>query len=94
MTASAPKSLVGTVLAVLGGFVPSDAQVEVWHIGQGGLSWASQAQTQLGALDVGGALQPLQLQAGENLIELLRASGQRFLNGQPRDFTLGGQPRA
>lgn len=94
MTASAPKSLVGTVLAVLGGLVPSDAQVEVWHIGQGGLSWASQAQTQLGALDVGGTLQPLQLQAGENLIELLRASGQRFLNGQPRDFTLGGQPRA
>ena len=94
MTAPAPRSLVGTFLAVLGGLAPSDAQVEVWHIGKGGLSWVSQAETQVGALDVGGALQPLQLQAGENLIELLRASGQRFLNGQPRDFTLGGQPRA
>ena len=93
MTASAPRSLVGTLLVVLGGLAPSDAQVEVWHIGKGGLSWVSQAQTQIGALDVDGALQPLQLQAGENLIELLRASGQRFLNGQPRDFTLGGQPR-
>ena len=94
MTASAPRAVVGTVLAVLGGLVPSGAQVEVWHIGKGGLSWASQAQTQIGALDVAGGLQPLRLQAGENLIELLRASGQRFLNGQPRDFTLGGQPRA
>lgn len=94
MTASAPRAFVGTVLAVLGGLVPSGAQVEVWHIGKGGLSWASQAQTQIGALDVVGGLQPLRLQAGENLIELLRASGQRFLNGQPRDFTLGGQPRA
>ena len=94
MTASAPRSLVGAFLAVLGGLAPSDAQVEVWHIGKGGLSWVSQAETQIGALDVDGTLQPLQLQTGENLIELLRASGQRFLNGQPRDFTLGGQPRA
>ena len=94
MTAPAPRFLVGTLLAVLGGLAPSDAQVEVWHIGKGGLSWVSQAETQIGALDVDGTLQPLQLQVGENLIELLRASGQRFLNGQPRDFTLGGQPRA
>ena len=94
MTALAPRSLAGIVLAVLGGLAPSSAQVEVWHIGKGGLAWVSQAETQIGALDVDGALQPLKLQAGENLIELLRASGQRFLNGQPRDFTLGGQPRA
>lgn len=85
---------VSILLVVLGALAPSDAQVEVWHIGQGGLSWVSQAETQIGALDVGGSLQPLQLQAGENLIALLGASGQRFLNGQPRDFTLGGQPRA
>ncbi len=94
MTARASRSLVGTVLAVLGGLAPSDAQIEVWHIGKGGLTWVSQAETQIGALDVDGALQPLKLQTGENLIQLLRASGQRFLNGQPRDFTLGGQPRA
>ena len=94
MIALAPRSLAGIVLAMLGGLAPSNAQVEVWHIGKGVLAWVSQAETQIGALDVDGALQPLQLQAGENLIELLRASGQRFLNGQPRDFTLGGQPRA
>ena len=93
MTALAPRAIAGIVLAVLGGPAPSNAQVEVWHIGKGGLTWVSQAETQIGALDVEGGLQPLKLQAGENLIELLRASGQRFLNGQPRDFTLGGQPR-
>ena len=71
----------------------SRAQIDVWHLGKGGLSWASQAEKQIGALDVDGALQPLELQPGENLIELLRASGQHFLNGQPSDFTTGGQPR-
>jgi hypothetical protein len=72
---------------------PLAAQIDVWHIGKGGLSWTSQAQTQIGALDVDGALQPLELQAGQNLIELLRDSGQRFLKGQPSNFTLAGQPR-
>ncbi len=70
------------------------AQMDVWHIGKGGLSWSSQAETQIGALDVDGALQPLELAEGESLIELLRSSGQRFINGQPPDFTQGGQPRA
>jgi len=70
------------------------AQIDVWHIGKGGLDWASQAETQVGALDSDGALQPLELQANENLIQLLRTSGQRFLNGRPTDFVLGGQPRA
>ena len=69
------------------------AQMEVWHIGKGGLSWSSQAETQIGALDVDGALQPLELAEGESLIDLLRSSGQRFLNGQPVDYTQGGQPR-
>lgn len=69
------------------------AQVQVWHIGRGGLSWTSQALTQSGALDIGGGLQPLELAPNESLIELLRASGQPWLNGQPRDFTLVGQPR-
>ena len=70
------------------------AQIDVWHIGKGGLDWASQAETQVGALDNDGSLQPLELQANENLIQLLRTSGQRFLNGRPTDFVLGGQPRA
>ncbi len=86
--------LVGAMsLAAFFGPTASSAQVEVWHIGKGGLSWTSQATAQIGALDIDGALQPLELAAGENLIELLRASDQQFLNGQPVDFTLGGQPR-
>ena len=80
-------------LAIFFGPTVSDAQVETWHIGKGGLTWNSQAHTQIGALDVDGALQPLELQPGENLIELLRSSGQKFLNGQPTNFILGGQPR-
>ena len=59
------------------------AQMEVWHIGKGGLSWSSQAETQIGALDVDGALQPLELAEGESLIDLLRSSGQRFSTGSP-----------
>ena len=46
------------------------AQIDVWHIGKGGLDWASQAETQVGALDNDGSLQPLELQANENLIQL------------------------
>ena len=34
------------------------AQMEVWHIGKGGLSWSSQAETQGGALDVDGPYSP------------------------------------
>ena len=90
------RTLLGRLAALALVSLPAlaPAQVEVWHIGKGGLDWASQAQTQIGALDVDGGLQPLQLQAGQNLLELLRTSGQRFLNGQPRDFTAAGQPRA
>ncbi len=72
---------------------PAVAQLEVWHIGKGGLSWTSQAESQSGALDIDGALQPLELGAGESLIELLVDSGQTWLNGQPTDFTVAGQPR-
>ena len=72
---------------------PAVAQLEVWHIGKGGLSWTSQAESQSGALDINGALQPLELGAGESLIELLVDSGQTWLNGQPTDFTVAGQPR-
>ncbi len=72
---------------------PAVAQLEVWHIGKGGLSWTSQAESQSGALDINGALQPLELGAGESLIELLVNSGQTWLNGQPTDFTVAGQPR-
>ena len=69
------------------------AEVETYHIGRGGLSWASQADIQNGTVGVEGALQPLELSSGQNLMELLRAAGQTWLNGSPSDFTKPGQPR-
>lgn len=68
------------------------AQVEVWHLGKGGLSWASQAETQVGAVSVGGGLQPLEITPGENLTRLLAAAGQQWQNNPPDDYTLGGLP--
>jgi hypothetical protein len=82
-------------LALLAGAVlsgPAPAQVEVWHLGQGGLSWASQAETQVGAVSVAGALQPLEIVAGQNLTRLLAQAGQQWQNNPPADYTLGGLP--
>ncbi len=73
--------------------IASDADLEQWRVGGDGLSFTSQAITQSGALEIDGGLQPLELQAGQNLIELLRASGLKWLNGQPPDFVAAGQPR-
>jgi hypothetical protein len=73
---------------------PCTAQVQTYHIGRGGLSWASQAEEQNGTVDVGGALQPLELSRGQNLVQLLRASGQVWQNGSPSNFLQSGQPRA
>ena len=67
--------------------------METYHLGRGGLSWASQADIQNGTVGVEGALQPLELRSGQNLMELLRAAGQTWLNGSPSDFTKPGQPR-
>ena len=72
---------------------PGLAEVETYHIGRGGLSWASQADIQNGTVGVEGALQPLELRSGQNLMELLRDAGQTWLNGSPSDFTKPGQPR-
>ncbi len=69
------------------------AEVQTYHIGRGGLSWASQADIQNGTVGVAGALQPLELRSGQNLMDLLRAAGQTWLNGSPSDFTKPGQPR-
>ena len=69
------------------------AEVKTYHIGRGGLSWASQADIQNGTVGVAGGLQPLELRRGQNLMELLRAAGQAWLNGSPSDFTKPGQPR-
>lgn len=73
---------------------PAGAQVDLWRIGPGETSWTEVAQAQTGALEFDGGLQPVALAEGQNLIELLRSSGQVWLNGQPPDFTLAGQPRA
>lgn len=72
---------------------PSLAQVETYQVGGGGLSWVDQAETQTGAVENNGSLQPLELISGQNLIQLLRNSGLNWLNGQPLDFTAVGQPR-
>ena len=69
------------------------AEVETYHLGRGGLTWASQADIQNGTVGVAGALQPLELRSGQSLMELLRDAGQTWLNGSPSDFTKPGQPR-
>ena len=69
----------------------SHAQMEVWHIGKGGLSWSSQAETQIGALDVDG-LYNLSNWPKARVRENFLFSGQRFLNGQPVDYTKEANP--
>lgn len=83
---------LATLLALAALPGPSAAQVEVWHLGKGGLSWASQAETQVGAVSVAGALQPLEITSGENLTRLLAAAGQQWQNDPPEDYTIGGLP--
>jgi hypothetical protein len=73
--------------------VAGDAQLQSWRIGGDGLSFTSQTLSKSGTFEIDGGLQPLELQAGQNLIELLRAAGSDWLNGQPSDFTDAGQPR-
>lgn len=68
------------------------AQVQSWHIGQGGLSWDSQAEQQVGAVSVDGGLQPLEIIPGENLTQLLAGFGQKWQSEPPADYTRGGQP--
>jgi hypothetical protein len=69
------------------------AQVDTYQVGGGALTWASQADALTGVVENGGGLQPLELLSGQNLIQLLRDSGQTWLGGQPEDFTAVGQPR-
>ena len=91
MTVPASAALLACWIAAAGA---AGAQVEHWRTGGQGLSWTSQAESQTGALEIDSGLQPLELAAGQNLISLLRDSGQEFENGQPADFVAGGQPRA
>ena len=44
------------------------AQVGIYQVGRGGLSWTDQAQVQTGAVENDGALQSLELTTGQNLI--------------------------
>ena len=68
------------------------AQVQVWHVGRDGLSWGSQMENQVGVADVEGALLPLEVESGVNLVQLLVDSGQKWVNGTPDDYTQGGLP--
>jgi len=81
--------LIQTLRPLAGG-----AQVEIWHLGKGGLSWASQAEAQVGAVSVEGGLQPLEITPGQNLTRLLAQAGQQWQNNPPEDYTLGGLPHA
>ncbi|MCC7264272.1 MAG: hypothetical protein IT369_17315 [Candidatus Latescibacteria bacterium] len=86
-------SVLALGLLAQGAFPASGrAQVDVWHLGKGGLSWASQAETQVGAVSVGGSLQPLEITPGVNLTRLLAEAGQQWQNNPPEDYTLGGLP--
>ena len=80
------------ILAALLWITTVGAQIEVWHIGQGGLDWASQAQSQIGALEIDGALQPLELQKGENLIQLLERRLPRSPSASPPPEVLASPP--
>ncbi|MFA6110508.1 MAG: FlgD immunoglobulin-like domain containing protein [Candidatus Latescibacterota bacterium] len=71
----------------------SDAQIQEWQIGPGGVTWESQAESQVGVASVNGHLQPLRLVAGQNLTRLFAESGQAWQNGPPEDYTVGGLPR-
>lgn len=73
--------------------VASGAQVQVWQIGPGGVTWESQAESRVGVASISGRLQPLKLVVGQNLTRLLVESGQVWENGPPEDYTLGGLPR-
>lgn len=70
------------------------AQVDTYLVGRGGLSWTDRSQVQTGAIESGASLQPLELTSGQNLIQLLRESGLKWVKGQPLDFVAEGQPRA
>ncbi|MCC7265126.1 MAG: hypothetical protein IT369_21685 [Candidatus Latescibacteria bacterium] len=69
-------------------FLPVQAQVAQWRIGQGGLAWESQAQLQAGLVPAGTSIHPLELAAGQNLSSRLK-----WQEGQPADFTVEGNPR-
>lgn len=72
----------------------AQGQLQTWRVGGSGDSWNDVALAQSGALEIGGGLQPLELEAGANLIQLLEASGLDWANGQPKDFRATGQPRS
>ena len=82
-------------VAVLGLLVDeARAQVDVYQVGRGGLSWTDLAAVQTGAVENDGSLQSLELSSDQNLIQLLRESGLTWLKGQPPDFRAVGQPRS
>jgi len=86
-------SVLAAALA-LGTAAPAAAQSEYWRLGTGGQSWTGEAQSQVGAAVVAGALQPVQIVPGANLTQVLKSGGQVWVNGPPEDYTVGGAPRA
>lgn len=76
------------LLLVLGATRPAAAQVRLWQIGGADLTWDSQAQVQAGLVTVGTSLHPFELTVAQNLTSRLK-----WLEGQPADLTLEGNPR-
>lgn len=70
------------------------AQSEIWRVGQGGATWESEAEVQVGAVAVENALQPLELVSDRNLTQLLAGFGQEWQNGPPEDYRVQGRPHA
>ncbi|MBT3342286.1 MAG: hypothetical protein HN712_16135 [Gemmatimonadetes bacterium] len=68
-------------------------QLQTWRVGGTGDAWNDVASSQSGALEVDGGLQPLELETGANLLQLLQASGLDWINDQPDDYRASGQPR-
>ena len=68
---------------------PIQAEVSVWRVGEGGLSWRDQSSVSA-AVDFGhpSVIQPDGFAAGENIARALD-----WMDGQPDDFTVEGQAR-
>ncbi|MFA6110675.1 MAG: FlgD immunoglobulin-like domain containing protein [Candidatus Latescibacterota bacterium] len=87
-----PRSTAAVSLLLLawGAFSvgPVAAQVRLWQLGDANLSWDSQAQVQAGLVTSGTSLHPFELTVAQNLTNRLK-----WLEGQPADLTLEGNPR-
>ena len=83
-------SFIFPLIAALPGAGPARAEVPVWTVGEGGLSWYAQRSTKNPPSAIYFEhpewIQPSGFVAGENLTGAIR-----WMDGQPEDFTAEGQ---